>query len=137
MIYCLLAQSVEHAAVNRRVVSSSLTEAAKTIRPRKSGAFCRPLFPIHFGEFIHGNSRGHRQVQAVNLLGVADNHTLAKICVELLLALSLGLFFLLLQKVKVIDRYPAPTVAQAPGIIKSSSPFIVFPDCSCALIQHN
>ena len=27
--YCLLAQSVEHAAVNRRVVSSSLTEAAK------------------------------------------------------------------------------------------------------------
>ena len=26
--YCLLAQSVEHAAVNRRVVSSSLTEAA-------------------------------------------------------------------------------------------------------------
>ena len=39
MIYCPLAQSVEHAAVNRGVVSSSLSGAAIKKKPTKHGGF--------------------------------------------------------------------------------------------------
>ena len=44
LIYCSLAQSVEHSAVNRVVVSSSLTGAAKKKALAKASAFFNDVF---------------------------------------------------------------------------------------------
>ena len=43
--YCPLAQSVEHSAVNRSVVSSSLSGAAKQREPSNDGSFCLYCYP--------------------------------------------------------------------------------------------
>ena len=65
ILYSSIAQSVEHAAVNRRVVSSSLTGGAKQSHCNCNGFFVVPILSLHDAIMKIKNERyafaeGHR-----------------------------------------------------------------------------